>query len=141
MRLSTTFHTLALASVLTLSGFAVALADSSGDSVQPVFKHKLPNVEGKSLVAFVVSYAPGGTSHAHHHAKSAFVYAQVLTGAIRSKVGDAPVKIYHAGENFYENPEDAHHISENASKTEPASLLAVFVVNSNDEKLTVPSDE
>jgi quercetin dioxygenase-like cupin family protein len=106
--------------------------------VKPVFKHAIPNIPGKNLVAVVVNYAPGAKSLPHHHAKSAFIYAQVLTGAIRSVVGDEPAKVYQAGESFYEEPGAHHGVSENASETEPASLLAVFVVDAEDQPLTIP---
>ena len=84
----------------------------------------------------VVNYPPGGRSLPHRHAASAFIYAHVLSGAVRSQVGDEPAKVYHAGEGFYEMPGSQHRISENASDKEPASLLAVFVVDSKDEPLT-----
>jgi uncharacterized RmlC-like cupin family protein len=56
------------------------------------------------MVAVIVSYPPGGKSPAHHHAQSAFIYAYVLSGAIRSQVGDEPAKVYRVGEGFYEVP-------------------------------------
>jgi len=90
------------------------------------------------MVAVVVSYPPGGRSPAHHHASSAFIYAQVLSGTIRSQVDDEPAKVYQVGEGFYEVPGSHHRISENASDKAPASLLAVFVVDSNDNRLTTP---
>ena len=90
------------------------------------------------MVAVVVSYPPGAKSLAHHHARSAFIYAYVLSGAIRSQVGDEPPKVYRTGEGFYEVPGSHHRISENASNTEPASLLAIFVVDSDDGPLTTP---
>jgi quercetin dioxygenase-like cupin family protein len=88
------------------------------------------------MVAVVVNYPPGGRSLPHRHAASAFIYAHVPSGAVRSQVGDEPAKVYHAGEGFYEMPGSHHRISENASDKEPASLLAVFVVDSKDEPLT-----
>ena len=90
------------------------------------------------MVSVVVSYPPGAKSPAHRHAASAFIYAYVLSGAIRSQVGDDPAKVYHAGEGFYESPGAHHRISENASDKEPASMLAVFVVDSKDDPLTTP---
>jgi quercetin dioxygenase-like cupin family protein len=113
----------------------------NGEQVKPVFKHVIPNAEGKSMVAVVVTYPPGAKSPAHHHAPSAFIYAHVLSGAIRSQVGDQPAKVYHAGEGFYEVPGSHHRISENASDKEPASLLAVFVVDSQDKALTTPDQK
>jgi quercetin dioxygenase-like cupin family protein len=127
------------AAAITL-GAAPALAQS-GDQVRPVFEHALPNLDGKRMVAVVVSYPPGGKSPAHHHAASAFIYAYVLTGAVRSQVGNEPAKVYHAGEGFYEMPGSHHRISENASAQEPASLLAVFVVDARDNPLTTPDRE
>jgi quercetin dioxygenase-like cupin family protein len=108
------------------------------EQVKVAFEHALPNVEGKRIVAVTVTYPPGGKSLAHHHAASAFIYAYVLSGAIRSQVGKDPAKVYHAGEGFYEMPGSHHRISENASDKEPASLLAIFVVDSKDNPLTTP---
>jgi quercetin dioxygenase-like cupin family protein len=108
------------------------------EQVRVVFEHALPNVEGKRIVAVMVSYPPGGKSLAHRHAASAFIYAYVLSGAIRSQVGNDPAKVYRAGEGFYEMPGSHHRISENASEKESASLLAVFVVDSKDDPLTTP---
>ena len=97
-----------------------------------------PNVPGKSIKGVLVEYPPGGTSPAHTHPSSAFIYATVLEGEIRSQVNDGPAKVYHAGENFSENPGDRHMVSENASTTKPARLLAVFVVDSSQTTLTTP---
>ena len=128
--------------VLTAMGLGVSpgLAQNV-EQVKTVFEHAIPNVEGKRMVTVVVTYPPGGKSPAHHHARSAFIYAYVLSGAIRSQVGDEPAKVYQAGEGFYEIPGSHHRISENASDREPASLLAVFVVDSKDEPLTVPDQK
>lgn len=106
--------------------------------VSIVFDHVLPNVPGKSMKGILVEYGPGGSTPAHTHAKSAFIYATVLQGAIRSKVNDGPEQTYKAGENFAEMPGDRHAVSANASATEPARLLAVFVVDTADTSLTTP---
>jgi quercetin dioxygenase-like cupin family protein len=98
-------------------------------------------VEGKRMVAQIVSYPPGGKSLPHHHAPSAFIYARVLSGAIRSQVGDEPVKVYQVGESWHELAGSHHKISENASDRDPASLLAVIVVDSNDNPLVIPDQK
>jgi quercetin dioxygenase-like cupin family protein len=103
-----------------------------------VYQHQLPNVPGKSIKGVLVEYGPGGYSPAHIHAKSAFIYATVLDGAIRSQVNDGPVTTYTAGQSFSELPGDRHGVSANASATEPAKLLAVFVVDTNETDLTIP---
>jgi quercetin dioxygenase-like cupin family protein len=125
---------LAVGAVAVLGATFVAKAD--GDQVHPVFSGQLPNVPGKSLTAVVVNYAPGGKSQAHHHAGSVFAY--VLSGAIRSEnSATGAAKVYHAGESFFEPPGSEHLISENASTTEPASLLAVFVADDGATLTTV----
>ncbi len=121
--------------------FGVVLADapnSKNAKVTLVYQHELPNVPGKSIKAVLVEYGPGGYSPGHTHPKSAFIYATVLEGAVRSQVNDGPVRIYKAGKSFSELPGDRHAVSANASKTKPAKLLAVFVVDTNETKLTIP---
>ena len=83
---------------------------------------------------------PGGNSPAHIHPNSAFIYATVLEGAIRSQVNDGPVTTYRAGESWSENPGDRHAVSANASATEPARLLAVFVLDTDETTLTTDTE-
>jgi quercetin dioxygenase-like cupin family protein len=120
-----------------------AAGDDAHDKskVTVVFDHALPNVPGKSMKGVLVEYQPGGASPAHRHPPSAFIYATVLEGEIRSKVNDGPEKVYKAGESFAEMPGDRHGVSANASDTKPARLLAVFVVDSNEENLTIPDHQ
>ena len=115
-----------------------SLAHDDKSKVTLVYEHALPNVPGKSIRGVLVEYPPGGSSAAHTHPSSAFIYATVLEGAIRSQVNDGPVTTYRAGQNFSENPGDRHAVSENASTTEPAKLLAVFVVNTDEKDLVLP---
>ncbi|TIL30452.1 cupin domain-containing protein [Mesorhizobium sp.] len=110
------------------------------ETVRPVFERAIPNIPGKSLIAVEVIYPPGGKSAPHFHTKSAFIYAHVLSGAIRSQVDGEPAKVYQVGEGFYENPGSHHRVSENSSATEPASLLAVFITDPTDT-LTIPQQQ
>ncbi len=112
--------------------------DGEPEAVKKNFEAAIPNIPGKSLIAVEVDYAPGAASVPHSHAKSAFIYAYVISGAIESKVNDGETRIYRAGESWSERPGDIHSISRNASKTEPAKLLAVFVLDTNDDPLTTP---
>lgn len=86
----------------------------------------------------LVEYGPGGSSPGHRHAKSAFIYATVLEGSIRSQVNDGPVTTYEAGQSFTELPGDRHRVSANASDTKPAKLLAVFVLDTSETELVLP---
>jgi quercetin dioxygenase-like cupin family protein len=123
---------------LPFGGVLAATPKEKSAKVTLVYQHELPNVPGKSIKSVLVEYGPGGYSAAHTHAKSAFIYATVLEGAIRSKVNDGPVTTYKAGQSFSELPGDRHGVSANASKTKPAKLLAVFVVDTNETELTIP---
>jgi quercetin dioxygenase-like cupin family protein len=114
-----------------------ALADDPPRKITVVFDHPLPNVPGKSMRGVLVEYGPGGSSAAHTHPDSAFIYATVLEGAIRSKVNDGPETVYRAGENWSEQPGDHHAVSANASDTEPAKLLAVFVVDTSETNIVI----
>ena len=121
--------------------FGSALADAPNEKnvkVTLVYQHELPNVPGKSLRAVLVEYGPEGGSPSHRHPSSAFIYARVLEGAIRSKVNDAPERTYQAGESWIEQPGDHHQVSQNASATAPAKLLAILVVDTSDREIVIP---
>jgi quercetin dioxygenase-like cupin family protein len=125
----------ALAVLAITSGVALAQSAPPG-SVAPAFREAIPNIPGKSIIAVVVSYPPGGKSLPHHHARSAFITGYVLSGAIRSQVDDGPAQVFKAGESFTEKPGAHHVVSENESTTEPAKLLAIFVVDTSETELT-----
>jgi len=116
-------------------------AGQPSESVKPIFERAIPNLPDRKMIAVVVSYPPGARSRPHRHAGSAFIYAYVLSGAVRSAVGAEHERVYRPGESFYEEPGAHHLISENASDTEPASMLAVFIVKADDRPLTVPDTE
>jgi quercetin dioxygenase-like cupin family protein len=130
-------RTIVAAMALSMAGLIYA-NDSEAQTVTKNFEAAIPNIPGKSLVALEVEYAPGAASPAHTHAKSSFIYAYVISGAIESKVNDGETRIYRAGESWSEPPGATHSISRNASTTEPAKLLAIFVLDTNDAPLTTP---
>jgi quercetin dioxygenase-like cupin family protein len=126
---------------IAIATAAPAAAHGVGETVTPHFEQTIPNIPGKSLVALVVDYTPGGASPSHIHAKSAFIFGYVLSGEIESQVNDGPRRLYRAGESFYEPPGSSHPVSRNASKTKPAKLLAVFVVDSDEKELTTSVEQ
>jgi quercetin dioxygenase-like cupin family protein len=96
----------------------------------------MPNAPGKTLTAITVEYAPGGKSGPHRHAGSGFIFAYVLEGEIRSALeGEAP-RVYKAGESWTEPPAAHHVVSENASASKPAKLLAIIVADTGDTLTT-----
>src|SRR5437870_13629767 len=102
-----TMRRVAAMAVVALAIAGAHAAHAEGDKVTPVRSEKLPNVPGKSLTTVLVNYAPGGKSVSHHHAGSVMAY--VLTGQIRSEnSATGPVKVYKAGEAFFEPPGSEH---------------------------------
>ena len=134
-------YALIVCALITTIGVGSGIAADKNPKVTLVYDHALPNVPGKSMKGVLVEYGPGVASTAHTHPKSAFIYATVLEGAIRTSVNNGPVVTYRAGQNFSEMPGDRHTLDENASKTEPAKLLAVFVVDTDERELLTPLEK
>src|SRR6266436_2125313 len=125
-----------LVATLPLSSVFADEPISKNAKVTLVYQHELPNVPGKSIKGVLVEYGPGGYSSGHTHPKSAFIYATVLEGAIRSQVNDGPVTTYEAGQSFSELPGDRHGVAANAGRTRPAKPLAGSVWARKETKLT-----
>lgn len=138
MSIRTLSLAISAASLLATASFTTLAADPSqqDQGITQAFQQAIANAPGKSLTGVVVDYAPGAKSPPHSHG-AAFVVAYVLSGAIRSKVNDGKEIVFHAGESWSENPGDHHAISENASDTEPAKLLAISVADTNDHNLVI----
>lgn len=92
----------------------------------PIFKHELPNLtmEDWEVTVSYVDYPPGRVGQMHHHA--GFVLAYVLEGAIVTKISGQEERTYRPGEMFFEPPGSTHEVSNNASASEPARLLAMI---------------
>jgi quercetin dioxygenase-like cupin family protein len=94
-------------------------------TVTPVVTKELKDIPGKEILVLTVEYAPGGADSVHRHNADALVY--VLEGSVVEQVkGGQPVTLT-AGQTFYEGPDDIHVVGRNASKTQPAKLLAILV--------------
>ena len=79
----------------------------------------------KRVTSMEVVFPPNAFSPEHHHEADLYVY--VLEGTIRSQLGGQPVMTYTKGQSFFEPDGSTHLFAENASMTEPAKILAVFV--------------
>jgi quercetin dioxygenase-like cupin family protein len=123
---------------LLSTNVAAEETNAPATKVSIVFDRELPNVPGKSMRAVLVDYSPGAASPPHRHPSSAFIYATVLEGEIRSKVNDQPEHVYKGGESWTEMPGDHHKVSANASSTKPARLLAIFVLDTTEKDIVIP---
>jgi quercetin dioxygenase-like cupin family protein len=109
----------------TASTTATASAHPS-ETLAPLIQQGLPNVQGKTFTSAIVAFPPGARAAPHRHG-DAFVYAYVLEGAVHSQLEGEPMRTYHQGENWTEQPGAHHMATENASPTAPAKLLVVFI--------------
>jgi quercetin dioxygenase-like cupin family protein len=113
---------------LLLAGMLISIASTGAaqtTKVTPLLSRDLTGIADKEGTMITVEYAPGAEDPVHRHNAHAFVY--VLEGSVVMQVkGGAPVTL-HPGETFYEAPNDIHLVARNASKTEPAKFLVVFV--------------
>jgi quercetin dioxygenase-like cupin family protein len=93
--------------------------------ITPLLTKQLPDIQGKEVVMLTVSYAPGASDPVHRHNAHVFVY--VLEGAILMQVRGGEEVRLTPGQTFYEAPSDVHVVGRNASATELARFLVLFV--------------
>jgi quercetin dioxygenase-like cupin family protein len=124
-----------------MTGLAASLvaarAASGAPTARGVAQRDAPavNLEGWQITATEVSYPPGEASGRHRH--PGFVCGYVLEGQYRFAVDGQPETVLSAGQMFFENPGDVHAVSGNASKTQPARILAIVFTKKGDP-VTIP---
>ena len=106
---------------------ADASSGSSLNKVEMVSSHALPDMPGKRVAVVRVIYGPGGFTPPHRHAGT--VTAYITKGQIRSQLAGGPVEVFDVGQSFFEPPGAIHLVSANASNTDWAELIAVFVAD------------
>ncbi|RYO89707.1 hypothetical protein DL766_001436 [Monosporascus sp. MC13-8B] len=112
----------------------MAAEDTKYDRSRPLpelslaFQYRLLNSPGKSIVGVVVNFGPNASTPPHRHG-GASVTGYVLEGTLLNKMNDEPTQVITTGGSWYEAPGCHHKISDNYSATEPAKLLATFVVD------------
>ena len=110
-------------------------AGSSQNKVEVISSHALPDIPGKRVTIVRVTYGPGGFTPPHRHAGT--VTAYITKGRIRSQLQGGPVEIFEVGQSFFEPPGAIHLVSANASNTEWAELIAVFVADEGAQLTTL----
>ncbi len=115
----------------------LATTGSAQESVATaLFRTDLPDIEGREAVVLEVEYPPGVSSASHRHNAHTFVY--VLEGTVVMQVAGSEPQTLVAGQTFYESPDDIHSVSRNASDTESAKILVVFI-KQKDAAMTEPA--
>jgi quercetin dioxygenase-like cupin family protein len=119
-----------------LPGTGLPAAENS-DRRKALFQHALPDIklEDWKVTAVELVMSPGVTAAKHQH--PGFVIGYVLEGEYKFQVAGEPEKIFKAGEMFYEAPGAVHILSESASKTQTAKVLAL-VFGPKDKPIATP---
>ncbi|GAA4587150.1 hypothetical protein GCM10023194_35260 [Planotetraspora phitsanulokensis] len=105
---------------------AAVVTQPPSETLTTQLEQALPNVKGKTFTSAIVDFPPAARAVPHRHG-NAFVYAYVLEGTVRSQLKGEPVRTYHQGENWVEQPGAHHVLTENISRTRPAKLLVIFI--------------
>jgi quercetin dioxygenase-like cupin family protein len=126
---------LAPAVVVAWSCLAAPSANALDAVVTPLMTKPLPEFPGKVVEMITVDYPPGSVDPVHRHDAHAFVY--VLEGSIVMQVKGGKEVTLKPGQTFYEGPNDIHVVGRNASSTQPAKFVAVFVKKTGAPILTV----
>lgn len=114
---------------------ADASSGSSLNKVELVSSHALPDIPGKRVTIVRVTYGPGGFTPPHRHAGT--VTAYITKGQIRSQLQGGPLETFDVGQSFFEPPGAIHLVSANASNTDWAELIAVFVADEGAQLTTL----
>jgi len=114
---------------------ADASSGSSLNKVEIVTSHALPDLPGKRVTVVRVTYGPGGFTPPHRHAGT--VTAYITKGQIRSQLKGGPLEIFDVGQSFFEPPGAIHLVSANASNTDWAELIAIFVADEGAQLTTL----
>jgi quercetin dioxygenase-like cupin family protein len=112
-----------------------ASSNSPGNKVEIVNSYAIPDMPGKRVTVVRVTYGPGGFTPPHRHGGT--VTAYITKGQIRSQLNDGPVEIFNVGQTFFEPMGTIHQVSANASSTEWAELIAVFVADEGAQLTTL----
>lgn len=121
--------------VLACGAFAASPTSAADAIVTPLMTKALAEYPGKEVLMISVDYPPGSVDPVHRHDAHSFIY--VLDGSIVMQVKGGNEVTLTAGQTFYEGPDDIHVIGRNASKTQPAKFLVVFVKKEGTPILTI----
>lgn len=97
----------------------------SQTTAEGLFQADVADATNQEIVVLEVTYQAGHSSDSHRHNAHTVVY--VLEGTVKMAVAGQETLTLGPGEMFYENPDDIHSVSMNASDTEPAKILVYFL--------------
>ena len=106
------------------------------ETITPLMTKDLAGSPGKEVLMYTVDFPPGFSSPVHRHNAQVSVY--VLEGSVVMQVRGGKEVTLRPGQSFYEDPNDIHVVSRNASSTKSAKFL-VFLINKKGAPLVIPA--
>jgi quercetin dioxygenase-like cupin family protein len=106
------------------------------ETITPLITKDLAVLPGEQVLMYTVDFPPGFSSPVHRHNAQVSVY--VLEGSVVMQVRGQKELTLGPGQSFYEDPNDIHVVSRNASSTKPAKFV-VFLINEKGAPLVIPA--
>jgi quercetin dioxygenase-like cupin family protein len=106
------------------------------ETITTLITKDLAGFPGEQVLMYTVDFPPGFSSPIHRH--NAQVYVYVLEGSVVMQVRGGKELTLRPGQSFYEDPNDIHIVSRNASSTKSAKFL-VFLINKKGAPLVIPA--
>ena len=103
--------------------------------ITPIMTHTLAAASSNEALMYTVDFPPGFSSPIHRHDAQVSVY--VLEGSVVMQVKGGKELTLGPGQSFYENHNDIHVVSRNASNSKPAKFL-VFLIHEKGTPLVIP---
>lgn len=125
----------ALALILAHAALAQQPPAASPVSRTELLKQVLPAGNFRNVQAVILELAPGAAAPRHRH--DVAVLAYVIEGAVENQFDAGPVLTHNQGGSWWEAPGTVHNVARNASATERARLLVVFI-GEDGKAATVP---
>jgi len=90
-----------------------------------LLKQVLPAGNFRNVQAVVIELGPTAAAPRHRH--DVAVLAYVLEGTVENQFGGGAIFTHKAGDSWWEAPGTVHDVARNASRTERARLLVVYI--------------
>jgi len=120
----------------TLMAQKTATPPKTQETIKDLITKDLAGCPGKEVLMYTVDFPPGFSSPVHRHDAQVCVY--VLEGSVVMQVRGGKELTLLPGQSFYEDPNDIHVVSRNASSTTPAKFL-VFLIHKKGHPLVIPA--
>jgi len=116
-----------LLSFISSTSYAHGDKDNAAVKRELLTVDALANIPQHQLTSVRIELATNMSVPAHKH--QGFVFVYVLEGTVRSQLNDEEIKTYQKGDVWTEPPGVTHSLTENASDSKIAKILAVFVAH------------